>query len=437
MTVKQRTLGLWTLTALVVANMVGAGVFTTSGFALGDLGSPVVVLWAWVIGGLIALCGAMSYGALARLHPESGGEYLYLSRVIHPCAGFIAGWVSLLAGFTAAIAYAALTFVAYAFPSLSSTVTVNLVATGLVLVTMGLHAFQLDQGARLQNFAVAVKIVLMLGFCAYAVFGVGFTAWPGVVDSGRATEPVGSFSPGAFALTLMWISFSYSGFNAAVYLADEVPAARRQIPRALVLGVAVVTLLYLVMNTVFVFAPAIEVAAHQEDIAAVAATAVGGESLDLAIRMIVALALFTSVSAMVMTGPRVYAKMADEGLFPARLRFAGEVPKVAVIAQGILAIVVVWIAGLQQLLSYLGFTLGLSAVATVASLFVAARRATDCSLKLPGYPWAPALFVVATLSFAVLAAVINPWEMLAALLTMASGGLLYLWMLRKGRMNGL
>jgi len=144
-----------------------------------------------------------------------------------------------------------------------------------------------------------------------------------------------------------------------------------------------------------------------------------------AVRLVVALALFTSVSAMTMIGPRVYAKMADEGMFPSFLRFEGETPAAAVIVQGLLAIIVVWITGLRELLSYLGFTLGLSTAATISSLFVLARREPERVGALPGYPWAPAVFVCSTLLFAALAATINPREMLAALLTILSGALLY------------
>ena len=166
--------------------------------------------------------------------------------------------------------------------------------------------------------------------------------------------------------------------------------------------------------------------AGQEDVAAVAAEAVGGTAMASAVRAVVALALFTSVSAMVMVGPRVYAKMADDGLFPSFLRFEGETPVAAILLQGTLAVVVVWIAELRELLSYLGFTLGLSTATTVASLFVMARRNPSRAHGLPGYPWAPAIFVLFTLLFAGLAATVNPWEMLAALLTIASGAALYL-----------
>ncbi|HUF72578.1 MAG TPA: amino acid permease [Gammaproteobacteria bacterium] len=431
MTRKSRALGSWTLVALVVANMIGAGVFTTSGFALGDLGSPLRVLAAWLIGGVLAVCGALSYGALARLVPDSGGEYLYLSRTIHPGVGFIAGWISLLAGFTAAIAYSALTFAAYAMPGGDAEVSARIVASLVIAVAVALHVLHVRQGAWIQNVVVAVKLVLMLAFCALAVLGPGISAWEGLAEVRAQAYEIPRFSIATFALTLMWVSFSYLGFNAAVYLAGEVPEARRQVPRALLLGTVLTMAVYLMLNTVFVLVPSFEAAAFQEDIAAIAAQAAGGDLMAGAVRLIVALALFTSVSAMIMVGPRVYAKMADDGVFPPVFRFSGETPAAAIVVQAALAMIVVWITGLRELLSYLGFTLGLSTAATVASLFVASRGHTASAGPLPGYPWAPAIFVVLTLLFAGLAATVNPWEMLAAVLTIASGALLYL--LLRGR----
>jgi APA family basic amino acid/polyamine antiporter len=431
MTRKSAALGLWTLAALVVGNMIGSGVFTTSGLALGDLGSPLRVLAAWLIGGLIALCGALSYGALTRLIPDSGGEYLYLSRIIHPCVGFIAGWISLLAGFTGAIAYAAVTFAAYASPALGASLVPDIIATAAIGAAVLLHGLRIRQGAWVQNTAVAANVVLMLGFCAYATFDPGVSSWSGLAEIRNESYEIPPFSIATFALSLMWISFSYSGFNAAVYLAGEVPSALERIPRALMLGTGVTILMYLALNAVFVLVPPFESAAFQEDIAAVAAESVGGSIMGNIVRLVIVLALGTSVSAMVMIGPRVYAKMADDGLFPPAFRIKGETPTAAIVLQGLLAVAVVWITGLRELLSYLGFTLGLSTAVTVTSLFVAVRREPSRARELPGYPWAPGIFVFFTLLFAVLAAIVNPWEMLAALATIASGGALYVLFRRR------
>ena len=417
-------IGLYTLTGLVIANMIGSGVFTTSGFAMGDLGSPSLIVLAWFIGGCLALMGAMSYSALSQLMPESGGEYLFLSRAIHPMLGFIAGWVSLLAGFTGAIAYAASAFEAYFVPAQSGNILPeNSVATLVILIAALAHGIQLRGGALLQNFSVLIKLIFISVFLLYVLFGTSINEWQGV-QAYRAAEPP-EFSVFVFAMTLMWISFSYAGFNAAVYIASEVDEPLKHIPRALIYGTLVTMLIYIVLNAIFVFAPAPDSIAYQQDVAAIVAGVLGGSTLETFIRIIISIALFTSVSAMIMLGPRVYAKMADDGLMPAVLKFDHEVPAQAIMMQAGLAIIVVWISTLKELLSYLGFTLGLSTVITVFSLFVYIRRNGRGSLKLPGYPWAAVIFILFTLLFAGLAAFRQPWEMMAAVVTILSGIVFY------------
>jgi APA family basic amino acid/polyamine antiporter len=200
----------------------------------------------------------------------------------------------------------------------------------------------------------------------------------------------------------------------------------------MVYGTLLTMLLYLLLNAIFVFAPAPDLIAYKQDVAAIAANVIGGEPLTLMVRAIIAIALFTSVSAMIMIGPRVYAQMADDGVLPSVLKFTGEVPRAAILLQAILALVVVWISTLQQLLSYLGFTLGLSSVMTVACLFVLVRRGGHDTAHLPGYPWAPAIFISFTLMFAGLAAVREPWQMAGAVVTILSGAGVY-YLFRTGK----
>jgi APA family basic amino acid/polyamine antiporter len=424
----EQSLGLLSLTALVIASMIGAGVFTTSGFALGDLGTPGRVLWAWAVGGGIALCGALSYGALARRMTESGGEYLFLSRAMHPMLGFLAGWVSLLAGFTGALAFAATAFAAYALPDglRPAWLSRDMLATFVVIGAGVLHGRHRRGGVLSQNLTVGVKLALIVAFLLYAVYTLFTSQWYGgpVVTPGEQMPP--PFSLPAFAVTLMWISLSYSGFNAAIYVAGEVDHAKLFVPRAMVTGTLIVTGLYLALNAVFVYAPAPETIVRQQDVAARAALALGGEPVALAVRVIIVLALLTSVSAMVMSGPRVYARMADDCVLPALFRTRGETPSAAIALQVSLAIIVIWVAELQELLSYLGFTLSLSAAATVASLFVLRRRDGAHQVPIPGYPIIPGCFVLCTLGFAGIAAFHRPQEPLVGLATIAVGIVIYL-----------
>ena len=414
------TLGLFSLVCLIIASMIGAGIFTTSGFALSDLGSANRVMAAWAIGGVIALCGALSYGGLVRHMTESGGEYLFLSRAIHPVAGFIAGWVSLLAGFTGAIAFAALTFETYAFPTRPDWLPSGLAASALVLVAAGLHGVRVRTGAVSQNLAVVVKLVMIVGFLLFA----GVVA----IREGAAplTSAVTPFSLTAFAGSLVWISLSYSGFNAAVYVAGEAKDAQRNAPRALWIGTLVVTVLYLALNAAFVYLPPFEAVAGREDVAAAAAQAIGGQAGAIAIRFITVVALTTSVFSLVMAGPRVYARMADDGVFPAFFRFGGGgAPTSAILGQAALAIVVIAISDLRGLLSYLGFTLSMSAALSVASLFVLARSEGRQAVSVWGYPFTPLFYVLVTLGLAGMAGWREPMQLSAAVVTIASGSVVY------------
>ena len=401
--------------------MIGAGVFTTSGFALTDLGSADRVMAAWVVGGVIALCGALSYAGLVRHITESGGEYLFLSRLIHPLAGFITGWVSLLAGFTGAIAFAARAFETYAFPTRPDWLPNGVAAAGMVLVAALLHGVKVQVGALAQNIVVFLKVALLVAFLAIAAsVAMSQGIAPGSAP-GRCRSRIA-----AFAGSLVWISLSYSGFNAAVYVAGEAKDAQRNAPRALWVGTLIVTVLYIALNAAFVYLPPFEAVAGREDVAAAAAQSIGGSPLTLAIRFVTVLALITSVFSLVMAGPRVYARMADDGVFPRMFRFGGGgAPTAAILAQAALAIALIALSDLRGLLSYLGFTLSVSAALTVASLFVIARREGRAAVNVWGYPFTPAFYVLATLILAGIAGRREPVQLLAAIITIVSGSVVY------------
>lgn len=413
-------LGSPTLIALVIANMIGAGVFTTSGFALADLGTPARVLAAWAVGGVVALCGAVSYGALVRRFPESGGEYVLLARTVHPLAGFLAGWVSLLAGFTAPIAAAGLGLAAYLGPWLGADVPPEWLGTGAIAAAVAMHAGRAGGGVLVQNLAVGLKLLLIVGFVAVGV---------GAVRAGVGAPPaadVPPFDPRAFAVALVWISFSYSGWNAAAYVAGEVRDPDRNLSRSLWGGALTVTLVYLALNAVFVYSAPVGELAGRAEVGAVAAEALGGARLRNGVSALVALALFTSISGMVMAGPRVYAKMARDGLFPGLGEPGAGVPARAVVLQGALATLVLWIGDLRELLGYIGFTLGVSAAGTVLGLLRQRRRDGAARLPIPGFPVVPLLYVGVTLGASSFLVAREPSQALWGLGTVALGVPVYL-----------
>lgn len=426
---KSKGFGLWTLTFLVVANMVGAGVFTTSGFTLQSLGSPHLVLAAWAAGGVIALAGAVSYGQLIRAMPESGGEYLFLSRAAHPLVGFVAGWVSLIAGFTGAIAFAATALESYAMPAnvRPDWLPVNTVAVSAVIVGALFHGFKPRVGAVFQNIAVILKLALLGGLLVLAVVMLPIDSWKG---EPLATVFAAPSVTVAFAGALVWISLSYSGFNAAVYIAEDARELKKTVPKSLLVGTFIVSVLYLLLNAVFVCAPPSEVVAGKEDIAAAAAEWIGGRSLATFVRVIISLALLTSVSSMMMAAPRVYRKMADDGMLPAALSGGGDAPRVAVMAQAAMAVLFILVSSLQGLLSYLGLTLSVCAACSVGCLFLPSVRrhayAHPSSLL-------PILYIVCTLGAASIMAYRDPKQLVASALTFLAGAMAYLVARRYGR----
>ena len=381
--------------------MIGAGIFTTSGFALADLGSANLVLWAWVIGAVIAGLGAVCYGALARHLQQSGGEYLFLSRSMGPSAGFLAGWISLCAGFAGAIAFAAETLQAYLQPWLPIGLPADLTGSLIIALAAALHAFRLGPGAIFQNVAVFAKVSILL---VLAIWGWGLL--PETKDASfsiplEGRQPLnqtssdlslGAFELAPFAMVLMWISLSYSGWNAAVYVAGEAKDPERNIPRAMFIGTLIVTVLYLALNTVFVYSAPISVLAGREDIAAAAVASLGSPLLESLVRIGLALAMLTSISSMVMIGPRVYAKMADDGVFPRFFSFRGAAPQRSIFLQAGLAIPLLWVSSLRDQLTNLGWLLGICTAFSVIGLMKLRRELGKNIVPIPGYPWIPILF---------------------------------------------
>lgn len=408
-----RPLGLGSATALVVASMIGTGVFTTSGFLLADLGSPWVVLLVWLLGGMVALLGAMSYGALARRIPESGGEYIFLARTLHPAAGYVAGWISLLVGFSAPLAAAA-----YAFGEYTKTwfndVSPKWSGSLLILLFTAVHAAHVQRGARIQDGTVLLKIGLIVALVGFGLANIDAPE--------NAPAMTGSLS--TFAVSLVWVSFSYSGWNAGIYIGSEVRDPERNVPRSLWLGAGLVAVLYVALNAVFVFAaPASELAGKLE-VGRIAAEALGGASLREAVTALIALALVTSVSSMLMAGPRVYARMAVDGYLPRCLAVSEGPPRAAIAVQATLALVMLWTTAFKSLLTYIGFTLGLSTAATVVGLLVLRRR-EGVHIRVPGGPAIPWLFLVVVLAMTTLSIARQPVESLAGFGTIALGWLVW------------
>jgi APA family basic amino acid/polyamine antiporter len=409
--------------AVVVASMIGTGIFTTTGFLVADLNAVMPVLIIWLVGGFLALCGAWAYGELSAAIPRSGGEYHFLSRIYHPLLGFLAGWISLIVGFSAPIAAAAIAFSKYSAAVLPSFPTL-VGAVGLIILLSIAHIADVKLGSYIQNFFTILKVVLI---CIFIVGGLGL---PPAVPL-QITSPDWSvmLSP-AFATGLIFVFFAYSGWNGATYIINEVKKPRKIIPLALFFGTALVIFLYFLLNVVFLRAVPLSDLSGTVEVGHLAAVRLFGLTTGKLISSLIAVVLISSVSAMIMTGPRVYHTIGQD--FPIFKKLSGEsaraTPLIAISLQAIIAIVMVITATFDVLLNYIGFTLSLSTGLTVAGVIVLRNREPD--LKRPyhtwGYPVTPVLFILLSLWMIIHNFLIRPFESITGIITIGVGIIIYI-----------
>jgi APA family basic amino acid/polyamine antiporter len=431
-------------TALVVSNMVGTGIFTTTGFLAGDLGSPSVVLWIWVVGAVCAFLGAICYSELGINFPSSGGEYVYLTQAYGPTWGFMTGWVSFFAGFSAPIATAALAFsnyLGYFFPQFKDENAhvlfgsgewifrfgwAQAAACGLVLLFTILNILGVQRTARVQNTLTTIKVLVLVAFIA-----LGFLFGTGDVNhfAQNAVRTSTNTLTAQFAISLFFIYLSYSGWNAATYVAEELRQPSFTLPAALAIGTALVAVLYLGLNLVFIYATPLEALKGKVAVGAIAASSLFGPRVAGIFSALMALSLMSTVNAMVTIGPRVYYAMAKNGAFPAaaaRLHPTWHTPAVAIIAQSVCTMLMT-LTPFPQLVVYIGFTLNITAVLSVAAIFLFRRRQGWHKLKAVsfGYPIAPAIFILVGVWMIVYGVMLKPMIALAAVVTIGTGALAY------------
>jgi APA family basic amino acid/polyamine antiporter len=398
-----RRLGLTIAAALVVANMIGTGIFTFTGFQAASLHDPGTILLLWVVGGVLALCGAASYGELGARMPKAGGEYVYLREAYHPVVGFMSGWVSLTAGFSGPIALAALAFARYlgALHGSFAGGAEPFVASALILAMTALHAVDTVLGGRVQTAFTIGKVALIAVFVV-AGLTVGDGSWANFASQRGGLANVATRD---FAVSLMYVGFAYSGWNAAAYIAGDIRDPQRTLPLALLLGTGLVMVLYVLVNVAFLYAAPTSQLAGVFEVGHLAARELFGRSAGNLLSSLIALALVSSVSAMVMAGPRVYSAMAADRALPGVLSIRSRrgVPVVAVLAQGAIAVafVVVGNQRIDALVQYIGFSLTLFTMLAVGSLFIfraRERRGGRAAGAAPayrtvGYPVTPLLFI--------------------------------------------
>jgi len=423
-----------TALAVVIANMVGTGVFTSLGFQLVTLQSGFALIMLWVVGGIIAICGALSYAELGAALPRSGGEYNFLGRIYHPSAGFISGWISSTIGFSAPVALAAMTFGAYTtssiLPNASATTiawTERGLAIALILILTLVHTRRRDMSGQFQSLFTLIKIAAIVGL---SLAGLLLVSTPQPISLLPRSGDLPALTSGAFAVSLIYVSYAYTGWNVATYLTGELEHPQRSLPRILFAGAFIVMLLYILLNAVFLLTTPMEKMAGEVEVGVIAARHVFGQTGALFTGLVLGILLISTVSAMTIAGPRVLQMIGQD--IPAFRALAREtadgLPTNAVLVQSGLALLFVITATFDQVLVFAGFTLALNSFLAVIGLFVLRARQPDLErpFRVPLFPVVPLIYLSLTAWTLLYVVIERPAEVAVSAALILTGGIVYL-----------
>jgi APA family basic amino acid/polyamine antiporter len=420
----KRTVSATTATAIAVADMIGIGVFTSLGFQVGDIPSGFAIVMLWVVGGVAALCGALAYAELATAFPRSGGEYNFLSRIYHPALGFMAGWISATVGFAAPVALAAMAFGEYfagvvpGAPPLPVGLAVAWVVTLVLLSGVKLSA-------TFQNVATFIKVALIIVFI---VAGIAL-ADPQPISFLPQAGDIGYIASAPFAVSLVFVMYSYSGWNAATYIAGDVRDPGQSLPLAMLAATLIVVFLYVALNAVFLYSTPISAMVGQLNVAQIAGEHIFGATGGRVVAALICVGLVSAISAMMWIGPRVTVAMGEDfpllGAFSQRSQTG--VPVTAMLAQISVVTLLLLTQSFEKVLEFIQFSLTLCSF--LAVLGVVVLRVTQPKLPRPykvwGYPLTPLVFLGVTGFMMYYLFSERPLQSLASLGLMASGLLLF------------
>lgn len=419
-----RKIGWRSAAAIVIANMVGTGVFSSLGFQLQSLHNTWTILSLWVIGAIFSLLGAFSYAELGTRLPKSGGEYHFLSKIYHPFLGYLSGWVSMTVGFAASIALSAMAMGAYlqdimGWPG-------QVIAISAILMISLIHSFSVQQSSVFQNALTLLKIFLIL-FLIF--FGITLYTPDNAIDWSGSWQ--GEFFSPAYAVSLIYVTYAFSGWNAAAYIVEEIDAPKKNLPKALIGGTLLVGLLFVLLQYSFLNQATVEQLKNKVDVGHVVAQIMFGQTGGRTISLLIALLLIASISAMVWVGPRVTQAMARE--YRNWRYFAKEntngVPVRAIVLQATISLFMVVTSSFEQLLIYSGFILQLFTTLSVAGVLVLRwqQRGDEDAYKSPLFPWLQLIFIAFSLWIMIYLLVDKPVESLLGLVNVLVGAISYSW----------
>jgi basic amino acid/polyamine antiporter, APA family len=411
-------------TAIVIADMVGVGVFTSLGFQVQGLSSPLVVLLLWLVGGAVALCGAFCYAELAAMFPRSSGEYNFLTHSFGAPVGFLAGWLSATVGFSAPVALAAMALGEYA-KSFWPGAPPMLLGLGSILLVSTIHLSGVRQGSIFQVGTTALKLAVI---AAFIVFGA-FASWRAPVVDLKSTFHAEQIFTAPFAISLVFVMYAYSGWNAATYIVGEIRNPQKNLPRALFLGTGLVIFLYVALNAVFLLTTPIPEMAGKINVAQIAGVNIFGASGGRLVDALISIGLVSTVSAMMWIGPRVTMVMGEDmpALRPFAQRTKNGAPAFATLVQMAVASLMLFSQSFEAILEFTQFSLTFCSFLTVLGMVKLRYTRPDISrpYRAWGYPLTPLVFLSVTLYMMYYLLETRPLQSLAGLAVMAAGLLVY------------
>jgi APA family basic amino acid/polyamine antiporter len=422
----KRSVGFVTACSIVIANIIGTGVFTSLGFQLADIQAGFPLLMLWLVGGIAALCGALCYGELGAALPRSGGEYHFLSQIYHPAIGFMAGFVSATVGFAAPIALAAMAFGKYLQGVLDFGSPVILSFAVVWLVAL-FHLKNLQVGSAFQNFSTLVKLLLIA-----ALIGAGFFVHPKEpMDFFPAPGDIKSIFGASFAVALVYVMYSYSGWNAAVYITGEIKQPEKNVPRSLLVGTSIVIVLYVLLNAIFLTTAPVQELKGQLEVALIAGKHIFGPSGGRIAGAVICLGLVSAISSMTWIGPRVTMSMGEDHWL---LQIVGRknrhgIPSNATVLQLFIVNLLLLTRSFESVVQYTQFSLLLCSLLAVLGVIVlrTARPQLARPYRVWAYPLPPIIFSAITVWMMFYLLRSKPIESLAGLATALIGVLLYFW----------
>ncbi len=425
-------LGVLTASSLVISAMIGTGVFTSLGYQVVDIHTGFSIVLLWVLGGIVAFCGAVTYAELGAIFPRSGGEYNLLGRIYHPALGFVAGWVSVTVGFAAPASLAAMAFAKY-MSALIPRLPLDHTAAAVVLLLSILHGSSVRMGSSFQNAMTILKVLLIIVFVAFGLTyaGVGISWAP---TSNSWFEMI---SP-PYAVALVYVSYAYTGWNSSIYIIDEMRQPAKDLPRSLFLGTLVVMILYVALNMIFLHTVPITELAGKLEVGVLSAGAIFGESGTRWMVLAIAILLISTVSSYVFLGPRVSKVMGEDlkGLAILARTTERGIPLNAFVFSTILSLLFIYTGTFEQVLVYTSFLLILITTLTVAGIFIVRARKLhlEATYLTWGYPYTPIVFVAVSVWMLVFVVLDKPFESLVGVFILAIGlGIYYQVERRSGK----